>query len=71
MTSAPPPLPTSFPGWARQALDRILLGRPRPLDLLRAEPYRVLTAAGLEADPWQGRLLRAPPARALLLLCGR
>jgi hypothetical protein len=47
-----------------------LLGRAQPLDLLWADPCRVLTAAGLAADPWQQRLLRAPPARALLL-CSR
>jgi hypothetical protein len=41
-----------------------LLGR------LREDPARLLTAAGMAPDPWQERLLRAPPARALLL-CSR
>jgi hypothetical protein len=59
-----------LPPWARQALDRILTGRAQPLDLLWADPARVLSAAGLTADPWQERLLRSPASRTLLL-CSR
>jgi len=59
-----------WPAWARQALDRILLNRATALDLLWAEPGRVLSRAGLAPDPWQEALLRHCPER-LLLLCSR
>jgi hypothetical protein len=68
--NAPPPSLTSLPAWARQTLDRILQGRPTPLDRLWADPGRLMTAAGMIPDPWQRDLLRSPAAR-LLVLCSR
>src|SRR5262245_57575498 len=40
------------------------------LDRLRDDPARLMTAAGMQPDPWQTRLLRCPSARTLLL-CSR
>jgi hypothetical protein len=37
------------------------------LDLLRSEPARVMTAAGLEPDPWQEGVLRSEANRMLML----
>src|SRR6266511_3620863 len=69
MNAATPSL-TSLPAWARQALDRILRGRPTSLDRLWADPDRVMTAVGMFPDPWQRDLLRSPSARHLVL-CSR
>src|SRR5262245_15008303 len=70
MNSALPRLPPCLPAWAWQALDRILLNRATPLDLLWADPCRVMTQAGLAPDPWQEGLLRCSTDR-LLLCCSR
>src|SRR5262245_2649173 len=43
---------------------------PPAVARLRADPARLLTDAGLDADPWQGDCLRAPPQNQLLL-CSR
>jgi hypothetical protein len=40
------------------------------LPRLREDPSQLLSAAGLEPDPWQAELLRGQ-ARRLLLLCAR
>src|SRR5262245_11296161 len=69
MNAQGPSLP-SLPGWARQTLDRFLLGRPHKLDLLWANPENLLSAAGMTPDPWQTALLRSGAER-LLLLCSR
>src|SRR4051794_22281425 len=69
MNAAPPSL-TSLPAWARQTLDRLLLGKPQPLDRLWADPGRLMRRAGLTPDPWQTDVLTAPADR-LLLLCAR
>src|SRR5215831_7812684 len=69
MNAAPPSL-TSWPAWARQTLDRLLLGKPQPLDRLWADPGRLMRWVGLTPDPWQMDVLTAPADR-LLLLCAR
>src|SRR5438874_785567 len=69
MSAAPPSL-TSLPAWARQALDRILSGRPTPLDRLWADPGGLMARAGTPPYPWQAGVLLSP-ARRLLLLCSR
>src|SRR5947207_968698 len=66
---APPSLPC-LPEWARQTLDRLLTNRATPLDVLWADPGRLMTAAGMAPDPWQLDLLRSPASR-LLVLCSR
>lgn len=44
---------------------------PAPvLDRLRADPSRIMAAAGMTPDPWQTALLRTSPPRSLLL-CSR
>src|SRR5262245_24309428 len=42
----------------------------RTLDLLRADPARLLALAGMDPDPWQRDLLRSPAPRTLML-CSR
>jgi hypothetical protein len=43
---------------------------PSPLlRQLRADPARILSAAGMTPDPWQARLLRCRSPRMLLLCC--
>src|SRR5437763_6492647 len=73
MTNAPPPSRPSWaacPDWARQALDRLLTHRATALDALWAHPERGMTAAGMQPDPWQAKLLHSSSDR-VLLLCHR
>jgi hypothetical protein len=54
-------------------LRKSLEGRTGPNPLLRqlrADPARILSAAGMVPDPWQARLLRSRSPR-MLLLCSR
>jgi hypothetical protein len=51
-------------------VDRLIRGRPTPLDALWARPEALMTQAGMAPDPWQATLLRSS-ARRLLLLCSR
>lgn len=46
---------------------RLESGENAALVSLRKDPAYVMTAAGLDPDPWQRALLAAPPERALLL----
>ncbi|MEM8598472.1 MAG: terminase family protein [Bacteroidota bacterium] len=46
---------------------RLEAGENAALVSLREDPAFVMTAAGLDPDPWQRALLAAPPERALLL----
>src|SRR5262245_12733882 len=77
MTNAPPLSPPSWdacPDWARQTLDRLLTNRATELDLLWAYPERLMTQAGMTADPWQQTLLRSISDRVLVLTarqCGK
>jgi hypothetical protein len=59
-----------LPPWAREAEARILANRPAATDRYWADPARLLVDAGMEPDPWQAHLLRAPWTRALLC-CAR
>lgn len=59
-----------LPAWALPTLERLLAGRPNPTDAFWADPARIMTAAGMSPDPWQAKLLRSSPRRALLL-CSR
>ena len=70
MSSATRPSRPSMPAWARATVDRLLLGSPTPLDLLWADPGRVLTAAGMGPDPWQTGLILSSADR-ILMLCAR
>src|SRR5919199_2795780 len=70
MSSATRPLRPSMPAWARATVDRLILGRPTSLDLLWADPGRVLRAAGMEPDPWQTALTLSSADR-ILMLCAR
>lgn len=54
----------------RLAAPRLRATHSPLLDRLRADPARLLTAAGMDPDPWQTGLLRSP-SRASLLLCSR
>jgi hypothetical protein len=49
---------------------RLLIGRPVATDRYWADPSRLLTEAGLPADPWQAEVLRSHASR-VLLLCSR
>ncbi len=49
---------------------RLLAGRPLPQDRFWADPARLLSDAGLPADPWQEDVLRADDPR-VLMLCSR
>ena len=56
-----------MPAWAREAERRLLTGTPAPADRYWADPARLLTDAGLQADGWQAGVLRSQAARLLLL----
>lgn len=68
MTAPPQSLP-SLPGWAAATIDRLLTGKATPLDLLWAQPEKLLTAASMTPDPWQAQLLRSHCDRQLVLTC--
>src|SRR5919199_4736796 len=70
MNSATGPSRPSMPAWARATVDRLLAGNPTPLDLLWADPGRVLRAAGMGPDPWQTGLILSSADR-ILMLCAR
>jgi hypothetical protein len=54
----------------KELASRILERAPAdPLAAWRADPARILTAAGLAPDPWQVALMRSSSARILMLAC--
>jgi hypothetical protein len=56
--------------WARQALDRVILGNARATDWLWPHPDAALAAADYTPDPWQANLLKSTSGR-ILLMCSR
>src|SRR4051812_34325154 len=67
MPNVPPLSPLSWPAWAKATLDRLLTGRATMLDLLWAEPERLMSRANMQPDVWQTRLLRSSAPRQLVL----
>jgi len=59
-----------MPAWARETEARLLSGRTAPADRFWVDPARLLTDAGLPADPWQADLLRSGALR-MMLCCTR
>jgi Terminase large subunit, T4likevirus-type, N-terminal len=59
-----------MPAWASSLEARLLKGQPTPLDRFWVDPSRILSDAGLIADPWQAQILKAAPPRTILL-CSR
>lgn len=60
----------SGPPWVRSMAARLAAGRVTEADRYWLDPLKVMTAAGMTPDPWQGRVLRST-ARMLLACCGR
>jgi hypothetical protein len=60
----------SGPAWMRSLLVRLAAGKTTETDGYWLDPLKVMTAAGMTPDPWQGRVLRST-ARNLLACCGR
>jgi hypothetical protein len=54
----------------RSMLVRLAKKEPTVADRYWLDPLKIMTAAGMTPDPWQGRVLRST-ARNLLACCGR
>ena len=57
--SGPPTSGPSLPAWAIEAWHRAQTGTTNYLDLLRAEPERLMLQCGYQPDPWQVEFLRS------------